>query len=186
VAPLVVKDKVVGNSGGEYGARGHIDAFDVHTGRPAWRRYAVPKPGEPGAETWGRATAWERGGGAAWITGSYDPELNLLYWSSGNPSPDFDGIVRPGDNLYTNAVLALRPGHRCDSLAPPVDAARRAGLRRRQREHAVRASTSAVYSRTSTRTATFLCSIGKAASWCAPCSSRRASRGATSMRSAGG
>jgi alcohol dehydrogenase (cytochrome c) len=110
MAPLVVKDKViVGSSGAEYGVRGHIDAFDLRTGRPAWRRYVVPKPGEPGSETWGNKEAWQRGGGAAWITGSYDPDLNLLYWSTANPSPDFDGSVRPGDNLYTNSVLALNP-----------------------------------------------------------------------------
>jgi alcohol dehydrogenase (cytochrome c) len=110
MAPLVVKDKViVGSSGAEYGVRGHIDAFDLRTGRAAWRRYVVPKPGEPGADTWGSAVAWQRGGGSAWITGSYDPQLNLLYWSTANPSPDFDGSVRPGDNLYTNSVLALDP-----------------------------------------------------------------------------
>jgi alcohol dehydrogenase (cytochrome c) len=110
VAPLVVKDKViVGSSGAEYGVRGHIDAFDLRTGQPRWRRYAVPKPGEPGAQSWGNASAWQRGGGSAWITGSYDPELNLLYWNTANPSPDFDGGVRPGDNLYTNSVLALNP-----------------------------------------------------------------------------
>jgi alcohol dehydrogenase (cytochrome c) len=110
LAPLVVKDKViVGSSGGEYGVRGHIDAFELQTGRRAWRRYTVPKPGEPGSETWGLPGAWERGGGSAWITGSYDPELNLLYWSSANASPDFDGSVRPGDNLYTDSVLALDP-----------------------------------------------------------------------------
>ena len=110
LAPLVVKDKiVVGSSGAEYGVRGHIDAFDIGTGRRAWRRYVVPKPGEPGAESWGSAEAWQRGGGAAWITGSYDPGLNLLYWGTANPSPDFDSGVRPGDNLYTNSVLALDP-----------------------------------------------------------------------------
>ncbi|MGE5522393.1 MAG: PQQ-dependent dehydrogenase, methanol/ethanol family [Rhodospirillaceae bacterium] len=110
MAPLVVKDKViVGSSGAEYGVRGHIDAFDLDSGRPMWRRYAVPKPGEPGSETWGKADAWQRGGGSAWITGSYDPELNLLYWGTANPSPDFDGSVRPGANLYTNSVLALDP-----------------------------------------------------------------------------
>ena len=110
VAPLIVGDKViVGSSGAEYGVRGHIDAFDVRSGRPVWRRYAVPKQGEPGSETWGNAVAWQRGGGSAWVTGSYDPELNLLYWSTANPSPDFDGSVRPGDNLYTNSVLALDP-----------------------------------------------------------------------------
>ncbi len=110
MAPLVVKDKVVvGSSGAEYGVRGHIDAFDLRSGQPLWRRYVVPKPGEPGAQSWGNDQAWQRGGGAAWITGTYDPALNLLYWNTANPSPDFDGVVRPGDNLYTNSVLALDP-----------------------------------------------------------------------------
>jgi alcohol dehydrogenase (cytochrome c) len=111
VAPLVVKNLViVGSSGAEYGVRGHIDAFDLDTGRRAWRRYNVPKPGEPGSESWGDGTdAWARGGGTAWVTGTYDPELDLVYWGTGNPSPDFDACVRPGDNLYTSAVVALRP-----------------------------------------------------------------------------
>jgi alcohol dehydrogenase (cytochrome c) len=110
MAPLVVKDKViVGSSGAEYGVRGHIDAFELRTGQRSWRRYAVPKPGEPGAETWQSEGTWERGGGAAWITGSYDPQLDLVYWSTANPSPDFDGSVRDGANLYTNSVLALDP-----------------------------------------------------------------------------
>lgn len=110
MAPLVVKNMViVGSSGAEYGVRGHIDAFDVNTGQRIWRRYPVPKPGEPGSETWGSNDAWERGGGSAWITGSYDAELDLLYWGTSNPSPDFDGSVRPGDNLYTDSVLAMDP-----------------------------------------------------------------------------
>jgi alcohol dehydrogenase (cytochrome c) len=110
MAPLIVKDMViVGSSGAEYGVRGHIDAFNIETGARIWRRYGVPAPGEPGSESWGEATAGYRGGGAAWITGSYDAELDLLYWSIANPSPDFDGSVRPGDNLYTNSVLALDP-----------------------------------------------------------------------------
>lgn len=110
LAPLIVKNLViVGSSGAEYGVRGHIDAFDVETGQRIWRRYGVPKPGEPGSETWGDGDAWQRGGGAAWITGSYDPELDLLYWNTANPSPDFDGSVRPGANLYTNSVLAIDP-----------------------------------------------------------------------------
>jgi alcohol dehydrogenase (cytochrome c) len=111
-APLVVKELViVGSSGGEYGTRGHIDAFDLQTGARAWRRYTIPKPGEPGSETWEDAdrTAWQRGGGAAWITGTYDPELDLLYWGTSNPGPVFDGAPRPGANLFTNSVLALDP-----------------------------------------------------------------------------
>ncbi|MGV3772721.1 MAG: PQQ-dependent dehydrogenase, methanol/ethanol family [Verrucomicrobiales bacterium] len=110
LAPLVVKNLVVvGSSGAEYGVRGHIDAFDVDTGKRVWRRYNVPKPDEPGGDTWGKKDAWARGGGSAWITGTYDPELDLLYWGTGNPGPDFDGTVRPGNNLYTSAVVALDP-----------------------------------------------------------------------------
>jgi alcohol dehydrogenase (cytochrome c) len=110
VAPLVVKDLViVGGSGADYGVRGHIDAFDLDTGRHAWRSYMVPKPGEPGSETWPEGQAWARGGGSAWVTGTYDPELDLMYWGTGNPAPAFDGSVRQGDNLYTSAVVALDP-----------------------------------------------------------------------------
>jgi alcohol dehydrogenase (cytochrome c) len=118
LAPLVVKELViVGNSGAEYGVRGHIDALDVQTGRRVWRRYTVPRPGEPGSETWpaerpedrAHGGAWARGGGTAWITGTYDPELDLLYWGTGNPSPVFDGEGRQGTNLYTSAVVALDP-----------------------------------------------------------------------------
>jgi alcohol dehydrogenase (cytochrome c) len=109
VAPLVVKNMVVvGSSGGEYGVRGHIDAFDIQTGQRRWRHYNVPKPGESASETWGKKS-WETGGGTAWITGSYDPQLNLLYWGVGNPGPDFDGDARPGNNLYTSGVVALNP-----------------------------------------------------------------------------
>jgi len=109
VAPLVVKDKViVGSSGGEFGVRGHLDAYDIETGERVWRCYMVPKPGEPGFETWPEdGEAWQRGGGNCWVTGTYDPELNLLYWGTGNPAPDFDGEVREGDNLYTDCVVAV-------------------------------------------------------------------------------
>ncbi|HEX2138381.1 MAG TPA: PQQ-dependent dehydrogenase, methanol/ethanol family [Woeseiaceae bacterium] len=111
IAPLVVKDMVfVGSSGAEYGIRGHIDAFDLETGERQWRRYTVPAPGEPGFETWpAEGEAWARGGGSTWITPSYDPELDLMFWGTGNPSPDFDGSVRPGANLYTSAVIAIDP-----------------------------------------------------------------------------
>lgn len=110
VAPLAVKDKViVGSSGGEFGVRGHLDAYDAETGRHVWRRYTVPEPGEPGSETWPDDDTWSRGGGNCWVTGSYDPELNLLYWGTGNPAPDFDGSVREGDNLYTDCVIAVDP-----------------------------------------------------------------------------
>jgi alcohol dehydrogenase (cytochrome c) len=109
VAPLVVKNLViVGSSGGEFGVRGHLDAFDLDSGEHAWRLYTVPKPGEPGSETWpADGEAWARGGANCWITGSFDPELNLLYVGTGNPAPDFDGGVREGDNLYTDSVIAV-------------------------------------------------------------------------------
>src|ERR687894_1831646 len=109
VAPLVVKDKViVGSSGGEFGVRGHTDAFNRETGEHVWRCYMIPKPGEPGSETWPEeGEAWQRGGGNCWVTGTYDPELNNLYWGTGNPAPDFDGEVRPGDNLFTDSVVAV-------------------------------------------------------------------------------
>ena len=110
MAPLVVKDMVIaGSSGGEFGVRGHLDAFDLETGAPRWRRYTIPKPGEPGSETWPDNDSWERGGGTTWITGTYDPELDLVYWGTGNPGPLFDDTKRRGDNLYTNSVLALDP-----------------------------------------------------------------------------
>ena len=106
-APLVVKDKViVGTAGGEYGIRGFIAAFNARTGSEAWRFYTIPGPGEPGNETWG-GDSWKTGGGSIWITGSYDPELNLTYWGIGNPGPDWSGDSRPGDNLYSNSVVAL-------------------------------------------------------------------------------
>jgi alcohol dehydrogenase (cytochrome c) len=107
VAPLVVKDKVVvGVSGGEYGIRGFIDAYDAATGKRAWRFYTIPAPGEPGNRTWA-GDSWKRGGAPAWVTGTFDPALNLIYWPTGNPSPSDDTSVRGGDNLYSNCVLAL-------------------------------------------------------------------------------
>ncbi|MGY1590840.1 PQQ-dependent dehydrogenase, methanol/ethanol family [Geodermatophilus sp. SYSU D00708] len=109
IAPLAVKDRVVvGSSGGEFGVRGHLDAYDMETGERVWRCYTVPKPGEPGSETWpAEGEAWARGGGNCWITGTFDPETNLLYWGTGNPAPDFDGEVREGDNLHTDSVIAV-------------------------------------------------------------------------------
>jgi alcohol dehydrogenase (cytochrome c) len=112
LAPLIVKNKViVGPSGGEYGIRGFIAAFDAATGKEAWRFNTIPGPGEPGHETWTdkEATAWKTGGGPAWVTGTYDPALNLVYWGTGNPGPDWNGDPRPGDNLYTDSVLAINP-----------------------------------------------------------------------------
>ena len=109
VAPLVVKNMViVGSSGGEFGVRGHLDAFDLDTGEHQWRCYTVPKPGEPGSETWpADGEAWARGGANCWVTGTFDPETNLLYVGTGNPAPDFDGAVREGDNLFTDSIIAV-------------------------------------------------------------------------------
>jgi alcohol dehydrogenase (cytochrome c) len=108
LAPLVVGDKViVGNSGGEYATRGFIDAYDPATGRRIWRFHTIPDPGEPGSQTWPSPAVMARGGGATWMTGSYDPKLDLLYWGTGNPNPDYYGAERPGDNLYTNSLVAL-------------------------------------------------------------------------------
>jgi alcohol dehydrogenase (cytochrome c) len=107
-APLVVRDKVIiGNSGGDLPTRGFIDAYDPRTGARLWRFYTIPGLGEPGSETWSDADVLPRGGGAAWVTGSYDPELNLIYWGTGNPNPDYYGGDRKGDNLYTASLVAL-------------------------------------------------------------------------------
>ena len=109
VAPLVVKDKViVGIAGGEYGVRGYVDAYDVKTGERKWRRYTTPAAGEKGVETWA-GDSWKSGGGPTWITGSYDPEQDMLFWATGNTPPDWNGDARKGDNLYTDSVLALNP-----------------------------------------------------------------------------
>lgn len=107
LAPLVIKDKViVGTAGGERGIRGLLAAYDARTGKEAWRFYTIPGPGEAGHETWG-GDSWMHGGGSVWVTGSYDAETNLTYWGIGNAGPDYDGDVRPGDNLYTGSVVAL-------------------------------------------------------------------------------
>jgi alcohol dehydrogenase (cytochrome c) len=109
MAPLVVKGKViVGVAGGEFGVRGFISAFDAETGKQAWKFDTIPDPDQPGHDSW-RGADWEHGGGAVWMTGSYDPELNLTYWGTGNPGPDFNAEQRQGDNLYSDSVLALDP-----------------------------------------------------------------------------
>jgi alcohol dehydrogenase (cytochrome c) len=108
-APLVVKDKIIiGTAGGEYGIRGFIAAYDAVTGKEDWRFYTIPGPGEPGHETWA-GDSWKTGGGSVWMTGSYDPNLNLTYWGVGNPGPDWNGDQRAGDNLYSDSVVALDP-----------------------------------------------------------------------------
>ena len=129
-APLVVKDKVItGIAGGEFGIRGFLDAYDPETGERLWRFYTIPGEGEPGNETW-EGDSWKTGGSPTWMTGSYDPDADLVYWGTGNPGPDWNGEVRLGDNLYSDSVLALDPdtGELC--LALPVHAARRARLGR--------------------------------------------------------
>ncbi len=105
-APLVVKDKVI--MGINTPAAGGVDAYDAETGKHLWRWNAIPKAGEPGVETWG-GDSWKLGGVPTWLTGSYDPELNLVYWGTGQALPDFDGTVRPGDNLYSDCMVALDP-----------------------------------------------------------------------------
>jgi len=107
VAPLAVKNLIViGISGGEYGVRGFIDAYDADTGDRRWRFYTVPGPGEPGHETW-EGDSWKVGGAPAWNTGTYDPPTNQIFWPTGNPSPSNRGEGRAGDNLYSNSLLAL-------------------------------------------------------------------------------
>lgn len=106
LAPLVAKGKVqVGVSGGEFGIRGFVAAYDANTGEEAWKTYTIPGPGEPGHDTWS-GDKWKTGGASVWITGSYDPELNQAYWGTGNGA-QWMGDSRPGDNLYANSVLAL-------------------------------------------------------------------------------
>ena len=107
-APLVVKDRVImGNSGGDMASRGFLDAYDAKTGARVWRFYTIPAAGEPGSETWSSPDVLPYGGGAMWVSGSYDPDLNLLYWGTGNPSPNYFGDNRLGDNLYTASIVAV-------------------------------------------------------------------------------
>jgi len=107
LAPLVADGKVmVGVSGGELGIRGSVAAFDAETGKPLWKTYTVPAPGEPGSETWPAGDQWKTGGGSVWITGNYDPQTNLAFWGTGNGGP-WMGDQRPGDNLFTSSTIAL-------------------------------------------------------------------------------
>jgi alcohol dehydrogenase (cytochrome c) len=135
LAPLVVEGKVmVGVSGGEFGIRGYVAAFDAETGEEAWRTHTIPGPGEPGHDTWPDDDSWQHGGGSVWMTGHYDPEIDLTFWGTGNAAP-WPGDSRPGDNLYTTSVIALDPdtgelkGHHqyhwndswdWDEVSPPV------------------------------------------------------------------
>ena len=106
-APLIVNGKViVGIAAGDQGLNGFLDAYDAETGKRIWRWHTIPKPGEPGHESWA-GDSWKTGGGDTWLTGSYDPQLNFIYWGIGNPAPDFNGEVRKGDNLYTECMVAL-------------------------------------------------------------------------------
>lgn len=108
-APLIVKDMVVtGMAGAEYGVRGWLEAINLKDGKRRWRTYTIPGPGEPGHETWkDKHGAWKTGGGTTWVTGSYDPELNIIVWGTANPGPDWDNAYRPGDNLWTDSTIAL-------------------------------------------------------------------------------
>ena len=106
-APLIVKDKVVtGIAGGEFGVRGFLDAYNATTGTRDWRTYTIPGPDHPDNQSWS-GDSWRTGGSPTWITGSYDPDLDLVYWGTGNPGPDYNGDVRMGDNLYADSALAL-------------------------------------------------------------------------------
>jgi alcohol dehydrogenase (cytochrome c) len=108
-APLVVNDKViVGTSGGDDGVRGFVAAYDANSGKMLWRFWTIPGPGEPGSSSW-PGDLYLHGGGTTWMPGTYDTETNTLFWPTSNASPDFDGSVRPGDDLYTSSVLALDP-----------------------------------------------------------------------------
>jgi alcohol dehydrogenase (cytochrome c) len=110
-APLAVKDKIiVGAAGGDRGVRDWIAGLDAATGKVLWRKYVIPAPGELGSETWkGANNAWQTGGAAMWVTGTYDPDTNQTIWGTGNPVPMFDPFYRPGDNLYTNSAISWDP-----------------------------------------------------------------------------
>jgi len=106
-APLIVKDEVVtGMAGGEYGVRGFIDSYNAESGELEWRADTIPGPDHPDNQTWA-GDSWRTGGAATWITGAYDPDLDLVYWGTGNPGPDWNGDVRMGDNLYSDSALAI-------------------------------------------------------------------------------
>ncbi|MCK9275262.1 MAG: PQQ-dependent dehydrogenase, methanol/ethanol family [Syntrophales bacterium] len=107
IAPQIIGNKIVlGNSGGDFGTRGFVDAYDADTGVRLWRFWTVPAPGEPGSETWS-GDSWKTGGGPAWMTPTYEPETHTIYVGTGNPGPDITGESRQGDNLYTECIVAL-------------------------------------------------------------------------------
>jgi alcohol dehydrogenase (cytochrome c) len=110
-APLAIKDKlIVGASGGDSGVRDWMAGLDAATGKLLWRKFTIPAPGEPGSETWkDKNNAWQTGGAAVWVTGTYDPDTNQTIWGTGNPVPMFDATYRPGDNLYTNSAISWNP-----------------------------------------------------------------------------
>ena len=136
-APLALKDSIiVGASGGDRGLRDWIVSLDAKTGNVQWKTYSIPAPGEPGSETWkDKNNAYLSGGGAFYVTGSYDPASNLTYWGTGNPVPGYDAARRPGDNLYTSSVLALDAAKRQDRLVFPIYAQRQPRLRRDRHPH---------------------------------------------------
>jgi alcohol dehydrogenase (cytochrome c) len=111
VAPLIIRDlAIVGPAGAEFGIRGWLDATDLSTGKQKWRTYTIPAKGEKGNETWvDKIEAWKTGGGSIWVTGTYDPAINMMYWGTGNPAPQIDAEFRPGDNLHTESALAMNP-----------------------------------------------------------------------------
>jgi alcohol dehydrogenase (cytochrome c) len=110
-APLAIKDRIIiGASGGDSGVRDWVAALDAATGRLLWRKFTIPAPGEPGSETWKSVNnAWQTGGAAVWVTGTYDPDTDQTIWGTGNPVPMFDPTYRPGDNLYTNSAISYDP-----------------------------------------------------------------------------
>jgi alcohol dehydrogenase (cytochrome c) len=110
-APLAIKDKIIiGAANGDQGVRDWIGGLDAKTGKRLWLKYTIPAPGEPGSETWkGNTNAWQTGGGAIWVTGTYDPATDQMVWGTGNPVPMFDPFHRPGDNLYTNSAISYNP-----------------------------------------------------------------------------
>jgi alcohol dehydrogenase (cytochrome c) len=110
-APLAIKDKILfGAAGSSLGIRDWIAAVEAATGKVIWRKFTVPAPGEPGSETWkDNHNAWQTGGGAVWVTGTYDVETNQTIWGTGNPVPEYDPTARPGDNLFTNSAVSWDP-----------------------------------------------------------------------------